>query len=306
MPTPSSFDGHASRSPRRLTVTRMRRARAHAARSWSALPAPPGRRTCDNGRAARRGRLRRQLDVHAVAAREVADVPLERRLQPEVVEHAGPEAERQVADGAEHAVDQPSAFGDGRRRPARRPRRSCARCGRAPCAAPSAPAPRDRAARATGSSVPLPASPPAAARAGASGARRPRRSPRCSSDRRSSRRRRTTTMSATTRPSSSLPEQPMQVGAKRGLPSRHLGALRGEIGVVQLLDFLRDRQHRLAPRHHFPPEKAGASKDLFGRGPVEQRIERLPVVVELGLQAVDLIVVARRAPAVRSRWPCSF
>ncbi len=53
-----------------------------------------------------------ELDVDRVAAREVADVPFERGLQAEVVEHAGPQAEREVADGAEHVVDERLALGE--------------------------------------------------------------------------------------------------------------------------------------------------------------------------------------------------
>ena len=75
------------------------------------------------------------------------------------------------------------------------------------------------------------------------------------------------------------------------MPPGHFGALLGKVGVVQLLDLLRDRQHRLAPRHHLTAQKAGAAENLLGRCPVEQRIERLPIVIELRLQAEDLIRV---------------
>ena len=54
-----------------------------------------------------------QLDVDAVAMLDVADVPFERRLQPEVVEHAGPQAEREVTNRAKHLVDEPPSLGDG-------------------------------------------------------------------------------------------------------------------------------------------------------------------------------------------------
>ena len=73
----------------------------------------------------------------------------------------------------------------------------------------------------------------------------------------------------------------MEIVAERGMPPRDFGALLGQIRVVQLLDFLRDRQDRFAPRHHLAPQKAGAAEDLFRRRPVEERIEGLPVVVEL-------------------------
>ena len=81
------------------------------------------------------------------------------------------------------------------------------------------------------------------------------------------------------------PEQPVQIAAERRLTARHLGALRREVGVVELLDLLRDRQHRLAPRQHFAAQEAGALADLLDDRPVEQRLERLPVVVELRLEA---------------------
>ena len=110
----------------------------------------------------------------------------------------------------------------------------------------------------------------------ASGAR-PRRD--CAVSRNRSR---NTTTSATARPRSTVCHSSRsQVVAECGVPPRDLGSLRGEIRVVQLLDLLRDRQHRLAPRHDFAPQKSGAPNDLLGRRPVEQRIEGLPVVVEL-------------------------
>src|SRR3954469_11958 len=53
------------------------------------------------------------VDIDPVTPREIANVPLERRLQAEIVEHAGAQPEREMADGADHAVDQAAAFGDG-------------------------------------------------------------------------------------------------------------------------------------------------------------------------------------------------
>ncbi len=44
-------------------------------------------------------------------------MPFERRLQPEVVQHARAQPEGQVAYGSEHVVDELLAFGDGRRQP---------------------------------------------------------------------------------------------------------------------------------------------------------------------------------------------
>ncbi len=90
-----------------------------------------------------------------------------------------------------------------------------------------------------------------------------------------------------------LPEQPLQVVAERRVAPVDLRALRLEVRVVQLLDLLRDRQHRFAPRHHFPPQERGAPRRIFSAGVQSNSgIERLPVVVQLGLQAGDPIVAA--------------
>ena len=53
-----------------------------------------------------------ELHRHAEAAAEVAHVPLERGLQAEVVEHARPQAEREIAHRADHVVDELPALGD--------------------------------------------------------------------------------------------------------------------------------------------------------------------------------------------------
>ena len=45
-------------------------------------------------------------DVDAVALREVTHVPFEGGLQAEIVEHAGAKAEREIADGTEHLIDE--------------------------------------------------------------------------------------------------------------------------------------------------------------------------------------------------------
>ena len=62
-----------------------------------------------------------EIDRHAVAAGEVAHVPLERGLQPEVVEHARPQTEREIADRAHHVVDELAALGRPRWRAAASP-----------------------------------------------------------------------------------------------------------------------------------------------------------------------------------------
>ena len=59
-----------------------------------------------------------QLDVHAEPARHIAYVPFERGAEAKVVEHAGPESERQVAHRAEHLVHELFGLGDGRTQPA--------------------------------------------------------------------------------------------------------------------------------------------------------------------------------------------
>jgi len=54
-----------------------------------------------------------KLRADRIAAREVADVPFQRGLQPEVVEHARTEAEREIANRAHHVVHEVAALGDG-------------------------------------------------------------------------------------------------------------------------------------------------------------------------------------------------
>ncbi len=64
-----------------------------------------------------------ELDVHAVAAGEVAHVPFKRRLQAEVVQHARPETKCEIPDRAKHLVHQLPAFRHDRTKPrvSRRP-----------------------------------------------------------------------------------------------------------------------------------------------------------------------------------------
>ena len=59
-----------------------------------------------------------QLDVDAKPARRIADVPLERGAEATVVEHAGPESERQIAHRAEHLVHELFGLSDCRTHPA--------------------------------------------------------------------------------------------------------------------------------------------------------------------------------------------
>ena len=66
-----------------------------------------------------------------------------------------------------------------------------------------------------------------------------------------------TAVSATTTPrSEASPEEPVELAAELRVPARDLGALGGEVGVVQLFDLLGDRQHRLAPRQHLAAQEA--------------------------------------------------
>src|SRR5688572_2225769 len=98
-----------------------------------------------------------------------------------------------------------------------------------------------------------------------------------------------------------LPEQPLQLRAKRDVAPGYLLALTGHVRVVQLFDFLRDRQRRLAPRHHFTPEEGGTPKNLLAGRPVEQRVEGRPVVVQFRLQAGDAVIVLHQRAKLRQR-----
>src|SRR6476620_7433206 len=55
-----------------------------------------------------------QLDVHSRPLHEIADVPLEGRLEAEVVEHAWTKTEREIAYRPAHLIHECPAFGDGR------------------------------------------------------------------------------------------------------------------------------------------------------------------------------------------------
>src|SRR3954454_12066537 len=73
-----------------------------------------------------------------------------------------------------------------------------------------------------------------------------------------------------------LPPESIKIAAQRRMALGNLGALLRKVRVVQFLDLLRDAEDGIAARHDVTPEEAGALHDLFGRCPVEQRIERLP------------------------------
>ena len=70
----------------------------------------------------------RQFDRYVGPAREVTRQPFERGLEAEVVEHARPQAERQVADGVDHVVHELPAFTDCRARARGSGRRDSVRC----------------------------------------------------------------------------------------------------------------------------------------------------------------------------------
>ena len=78
-------------------------------------------------------------------------------------------------------------------------------------------------------------------------------------------------------------EQPEQVGAKRRVPLRDLGALRARFALFS--SSISCAMPRIASRRGTTSfrRNAGAAVNLFGGGPVEERLERSPVVVELSL-----------------------
>jgi hypothetical protein len=84
----------------------------------------------------------------------------------------------------------------------------------------------------------------------------------------------------------------MKIVAEGLVPPRHLGLLGHQVCVVQLFDLLGDGQDRFAPRHHLAPQEPGAAENLLRQRPVEERIEGLPVVIELRLQVGNPLVVS--------------
>jgi hypothetical protein len=65
------------------------------------------------------------------------------------------------------------------------------------------------------------------------------------------------------------------------------GTLSGNIGIVQLFNLLCDGEDRFAPGHDFASQKSRAAENLLGNGPVEQSLERPPVLIELRFQAAN-------------------
>ena len=80
-----------------------------------------------------------------------------------------------------------------------------------------------------------------------------------------------------------LPEQTPQVIPECGMAARDLFPLFRQIRIVQLLNLLGDGERGVTPRDDLGTQKAGAPKDLLGDRPIEQRVECLPVVLELQL-----------------------
>ncbi len=75
------------------------------------------------------------------------------------------------------------------------------------------------------------------------------------------------------------------------MAARDLLPLFRQIRIVQLLNLLGDSQSGVTPRDDFGAQKPGTSKDLLGHRPIEERIECLPVVIELPLEAANLLGV---------------
>src|SRR4029078_2690024 len=73
-----------------------------------------------------------------------------------------------------------------------------------------------------------------------------------------------------------LPQQRVQLGGERGGLARPLVALRLEVGVVQLLDLLRDGQRRVAARNNVAAQELRAQRLFLDRRPVEERVGALP------------------------------
>jgi len=93
-----------------------------------------------------------------------------------------------------------------------------------------------------------------------------------------------------------LPSEPVEIAAERGMALRDFRALFRQIRIVQLFDLLSNRQHRVAPRHHVAAKESGTFDDLLSRSPVEQRVECLPVILELRLKAGNLVVPIHQLP----------
>ena len=97
-----------------------------------------------------------------------------------------------------------------------------------------------------------------------------------------------------------LPQQAPQVIPECGVPARDFVPLFRQIRVVQLFNLLGDGESGVTPRDNLGTQKAGAPKNLLGDRPIEERVECLPVVLELHLKTANLswraALPARAAP----------
>jgi hypothetical protein len=235
-----------------------------------------------------------QLDVHSVPPRDVAHVPFQRGPQAKVIEHAGPKTQCEIADGAEHLVDQQFAFGHCRAEPrvAWRP----ASLDSTQLHAQRREHLRDVVMKLTGEILPLyflrrdqPLRELARLSLGFFGDRALfLGSPLEYAEPEDDRQRHHETEQNT------LPEQPTEVITESGMPSGHFRTLLGQIRVVQFLDLLSNCQYGVAPWHDFLTQETGTAKDFLGDRPIEERIEGLPVLLQLRLKAANVPLVRLR------------
>ncbi len=90
-------------------------------------------------------------------------------------------------------------------------------------------------------------------------------------------------------------QQPVQVTLQGRLLQPHLASLRRHGRVVELFDFRGDAQHRFPARDDLLPEEASAFRQLLRGGPVEERIEFCPVLVEPCSQGGEPLIGGRFA-----------
>ena len=82
-------------------------------------------------------------------------------------------------------------------------------------------------------------------------------------------------------------QQRVQLAAEAGILTLDFVALRDQILVVELFDLGRQFEDGLTAGQDFAPKERGAVVDLFCDGPVEERLESLPVRMEIGFEAAD-------------------
>ena len=104
-----------------------------------------------------------------------------------------------------------------------------------------------------------------------------------------------------------LPQQRAEPALKAGEPAGDLGALGREIGVVELLDVLRDRQRRLAPRQHLAAQEAEALRRPFRPRSSRTAVRRPPSSLRAspaGCRCARALPRRSPASAVPSARPC--